>query len=68
MLPSKASKASNPSKASKRAKIYTVLSGMDGGQGQFQLWTGGVLDFMYNFTFNPALAHPHATGSSGDLF
>ena len=46
----------------------TVLSGMDGGQSQFQLWTGGVLDFIYNFTFIPALAHRHATGSIGDLF
>ena len=48
--------------------IYTLLGGMDGGQGKFQLWTGEVLDFIYNFTFNPALAHRHATGSSGDLF
>ena len=46
----------------------TGLSGMEGGQSQFQLWTGGVLDFIYNFTFIPALAHRHATGSSGDLF
>lgn len=29
----------------------TVLGGMDGGQGQFQLWTGEVLDFIYSFTF-----------------
>ena len=37
--------------------ITTGLGGMDGGQSQFQLWTGGILDFIYNFTFNPALAN-----------
>ena len=30
----------------------TGLSGMEGAQSQFQLWTGGVLDFIYSFTDN----------------
>ena len=39
-----------------------------GGPEPISIMDGGVLDFIYNFTFIPALAHRHATGSSGDLF